>query len=121
VLGECGGLDPVDSLLGVVGVDATFASNEEALVGLPEPESRRAAMGACVLRQGEETVDGVRGGRRELGLWWAEAAGVPSERKNLVLAIVYAGLIKIGTAVGRTKVCRSGSVERVWRYGSRCR
>jgi hypothetical protein len=52
-----------------VGEDATFASRTEALVGLPDEvadpaESRRVAIGACVVIQGEETVEGVRGGRR---------------------------------------------------------
>lgn len=36
----------------------------EALWGLPEvAESRRQVVGARVVRHGEETVDGVRGGR----------------------------------------------------------
>jgi hypothetical protein len=57
------------SPLGDTGLEATFASKTEALVGLPEPESLRVAMGACVLRHGEDTVEGVRGGRRLPDLW----------------------------------------------------
>ena len=54
---------------GVVGEEATLASRTEALVGLPEEvadpaESRREAMGACVVMQGEETVEGDKAGRR---------------------------------------------------------
>jgi len=41
-----------------------LASRADAFVGLPEPESLRLAMVDCVVRHGEETVDGVRGGRR---------------------------------------------------------
>jgi hypothetical protein len=49
----------------VVGDEATFARRTEALVGLPDtPESRRDVVGISVVRHGEETVDGVRGGRR---------------------------------------------------------
>lgn len=64
-------LDRGDSTLGVVGWETTFASRAEALVGLlPEPEeSLRLATGVCVVRHGEETVDGVRGGRRLPDLW----------------------------------------------------
>jgi hypothetical protein len=48
-----------------VGDEATFANNTEALVGLPDvPESRREVTGTSVVRHGEETVEGVRGGRR---------------------------------------------------------
>ena len=52
-----------------MGEEATFASRTEALVGLPDDvadpaESRREAMGACVVIQGEETVEGDRAGRR---------------------------------------------------------
>ncbi len=37
----------------------------EALVGLPDdPEFRREATGTYVVRHGDETVDGVSGGRR---------------------------------------------------------
>jgi len=50
---------------GEVGDETTLASKAEALVGLPDdPESRREATGTCVVRHGEETVDGVKGGRR---------------------------------------------------------
>lgn len=49
----------------MVGDETTLASKAEALVGLPEvPESRRDVTGTSVVRHGEETVDGVRGGRR---------------------------------------------------------
>lgn len=53
----------------MVGEEATFASRTDALVGLPDEvadpaESRREAMGACVVMQGEETVEGDRAGRR---------------------------------------------------------
>lgn len=44
-----------------------MASKAEALVGLPDvpdPESLRDAIGTSVVRHGEETVDGVSGGRR---------------------------------------------------------
>jgi hypothetical protein len=47
----------------VVGDDTTLASKAEALVGL-DPESLRGATETCVERQGEETTDGVSGGRR---------------------------------------------------------
>lgn len=48
-----------------MGEEATFARRMEALIGLPEvAESRREVVGTRVVRQGEETVDGVRGGRR---------------------------------------------------------
>ena len=48
-----------------MGDDTTFASKAEALVGLPEfAESLREVTGTKVVRHGEETVDGVRGGRR---------------------------------------------------------
>jgi hypothetical protein len=57
------GLDAGVSPLGVVGCETTLARRAEAFVGLPAPESRRVAIGA-VERHGEETVDGVRGGRR---------------------------------------------------------
>lgn len=47
------------------GAETTLASKVEALVGLPDvPESLREATGTSVVRHGEETVDGVRGGRR---------------------------------------------------------
>lgn len=51
---------------GVVGDETTLASKAEALVGLPDDpeESRREVIGTCVVRHGEETVDGVKGGRR---------------------------------------------------------
>ena len=53
----------------MVGEEATLASRTEALVGLPDDvadpaESRREAIGACVVIQGEETVEGDRAGRR---------------------------------------------------------
>lgn len=48
-----------------MGDEATLARSIEALMGLPEvPESRRDVVGTRVVRHGEETVDGVRGGRR---------------------------------------------------------
>jgi hypothetical protein len=49
----------------VVGDETTFASIAWALVGLPDElaESRRGT-GTYVVMQGEETVDGVSGGRR---------------------------------------------------------
>jgi hypothetical protein len=60
-MGLPGGVSP----RGVVGDDATLARRTEALVGLPAiPESRRDVVGIKVVRHGEETVDGVRGGRR---------------------------------------------------------
>ena len=62
--GDGKGLDVGVSALGEAGCEATFARRVEALVGLPDPESLRLAMGAWVVRHGEETVDGVRGGRR---------------------------------------------------------
>lgn len=57
------------SCLGVGGEEATLASKTDALVGLPddvaEPaESRREAIGACVVMQGEDTVEGDSAGRR---------------------------------------------------------
>ena len=52
------------SPLGVGGGEATFARRTDALVGLPDPESLRLAIVDCVVRHGDETVDGVRGGRR---------------------------------------------------------
>lgn len=59
-MGLPGGVSP----RGVVGDEATFASRMDALCGLPEvAESRRQVVGARVVRHGEETVDGVRGGR----------------------------------------------------------
>lgn len=76
--GEGMGLEDGVSARGVVGCEATFASNAEALVGLPEPESLRLATGVAVVRHGEETVDGVRGGRR-LPERWCEGAWVGSE------------------------------------------
>jgi hypothetical protein len=69
VVGDGNGLPRGVSPLGVIGFEATLARSSEALVGLPEPESLREAMGACVERHGEETVDGVRGGRRLPDLW----------------------------------------------------
>ena len=64
-LGESIGLPGGVSPRGVVGEEATFARRMEALIGLPEvAESRREVVGTRVVRQGEETVDGVRGGRR---------------------------------------------------------
>lgn len=50
---------------GVVGVETTLARRACALVGLPEElaESLRG-MDINVVRHGEDTVDGVRGGRR---------------------------------------------------------
>jgi hypothetical protein len=60
-IGLPGGVSP----RGVVGDEATFARRAEALVGLPDvPESRRDVVGTSVVRHGEETVDGVSGGRR---------------------------------------------------------
>jgi hypothetical protein len=61
-MGLAGGVSP----LGVGGCEATFARRAKALVGLPHPESLRVTTGASVVRHGEETVDGVRGGRRRL-------------------------------------------------------
>jgi hypothetical protein len=58
------GLSVGVSALGVVGCDTTLANNADAFVGLPDPESLRVAMGTPVVRHGEETVDGVKGGRR---------------------------------------------------------
>jgi hypothetical protein len=58
-MGLSGGVSP----LGVDGCEATLARSAKALVGLPAPESLRVAI-AAVDRHGEETVDGVRGGRR---------------------------------------------------------
>lgn len=60
------GLSAGVSPRGVVGDEATLANKAEALVGLPdEPEeSRREATRTWVVRHGEETVDGVNGGRR---------------------------------------------------------
>lgn len=53
------------SLRGVVGDETTFASKADALVGLLDvPESLREVIGTSVVRHGEETVDGVNGGRR---------------------------------------------------------
>jgi hypothetical protein len=50
---------------GVVGDDTTFASKACALVGLPEePAESRRGKETSVVTHGEETVDGVRGGRR---------------------------------------------------------
>lgn len=57
------GLDEGASPFGVDGCDTTLARRAEAFVGLPAPESLRVAIGS-VERHGEETVDGVRGGRR---------------------------------------------------------
>lgn len=56
------GVSPRD----VAGEEATFASRIEALVGLPDDpaEPLREATGTCVVRHGEETTEGVRGGRR---------------------------------------------------------
>ena len=53
----------------MVGEEATLASRTEALVGLPDDvadpaESRREAIGTCVVMQGEETVEGDKAGRR---------------------------------------------------------
>lgn len=62
-IGLPGGVSP----RGVVGDEATLAKRIEALVGLLDvdvPESRREVTGTSVVRHGEETVDGVRGGRR---------------------------------------------------------
>lgn len=77
MVGDGNGLALGVSPLGVDGFDATFARRAVALVGLPDPESLRVAMGACVVRQGEETVDGVRGGRRlpDLCCWFACGGG----------------------------------------------
>lgn len=63
-LGEGNALGVGASPRGEVGCEATFASNAEARVGLHDPESLRAAIGVCVLMHGDDTVDGVRGGRR---------------------------------------------------------
>lgn len=64
-LGESIGLPGGVSPRGVVGEEATFARRMEALMGLPEvAESRREVVGTRVVRHGEETVDGVKGGRR---------------------------------------------------------
>lgn len=62
--GEDIGLPDGVSALGVDGWEATLASRAEALVGLPDPESRRLAIVDCVVRHGDETVEGVSGGRR---------------------------------------------------------
>lgn len=60
-IGLPGGVSP----RGVVGDEATFARRKEALLGLPDvAESRREVVGTRVVRHGEETVEGVRGGRR---------------------------------------------------------
>lgn len=59
-MGLCAGV----STLGVGGWEATLANRADALVGLPVPESLRVTTGACVEMHGEDTVDGVRGGRR---------------------------------------------------------
>lgn len=49
----------------MVGEETTLASKADALVGLPDvPESLREAIGTKVVRHGEDTVDGVSGGRR---------------------------------------------------------
>ena len=68
------GLDEGVSPLGVGGCETTLARRVEALVGLPAPESRRVAI-AVVERHGEETVDGVRGGRRLPDLDWGACVG----------------------------------------------
>jgi hypothetical protein len=53
------------SLRGVGGDETTFASMAWALVGLDaEPAESRRGRETSVVRHGEETVDGVRGGRR---------------------------------------------------------
>jgi hypothetical protein len=58
------------SLREVGGDDATLASRADALRGLPDDEiadpaeSRRDAIGTCVVMQGEETVEGDKAGRR---------------------------------------------------------
>lgn len=70
------GLTPGVSLRGVVGEEATLANKADALVGLPLEElleSRREGTGTSVVMHGEETVDGVRGGRRvpDLDRWGA--------------------------------------------------
>jgi hypothetical protein len=47
-----------------VGVETIFAKTACALVGLPEePEESRRGRDTSVVRHGEDTVDGVRGGR----------------------------------------------------------
>ena len=46
VVGDGSGLAVGVSPLGEVGWEATFARRVDALVGLPEPESLRLAMGA---------------------------------------------------------------------------
>ena len=45
-LGDCEVELESESLRGVDGPEATFAKSKDALVGLPDPESLRAAMGA---------------------------------------------------------------------------
>jgi hypothetical protein len=53
------------SLRGVGGDETTFANRAWALVGLPaEPAESRRGRETSVVTHGEETVDGVRGGRR---------------------------------------------------------
>lgn len=67
VSGDGSGLAPGVSLRGVVGDEATLANKADALVGLPLAElleSLRAGIGTNVVMHGEETVEGVRGGRR---------------------------------------------------------
>ncbi len=67
ILGSDGGTGPAVAISArdPVGDATTLASMSEALVGLPaEPEFRREATGTYVERHGDETVDGVRGGRR---------------------------------------------------------
>jgi len=66
ISGEGNGL-PAGVSRGVAGEETTLASKAEALVGLavvPDAESLRDAMGTSVVRHGEETVEGVSGGRR---------------------------------------------------------
>jgi hypothetical protein len=62
--GDDVGLPNGVSTRGVAGCEATLASRAEALVGLPDPESLRLAIVDWVVRHGEETVEGVNGGRR---------------------------------------------------------
>lgn len=67
VSGDGIGLAPGVSLRGVVGDEATLANNADAFVGLPLEELLeflRDGMGTSVVMHGEDTVDGVRGGRR---------------------------------------------------------
>jgi len=64
-IGDDAKLDGV-SPRGVVGDETTFARRACALVGLPEEELAESRRGrdTSVVRHGEDTVDGVRGGRR---------------------------------------------------------